>query len=98
MSRRVPASSTAFARIAKTLPEKLCGSICAKHTGAAIVLVLGEVVSGRGAVGTSEGEKAAEWRRDTNTSERLRPYAAAESLGTLAGAGIPCVPATWSVH
>ena len=51
------------------------------------VLVLGEVVNGRDAVGTSEGEKAAEWRRGTKTRERLRPYAAAESLGTLASAG-----------
>ena len=89
MSRCVPPSATAFTRIAKTLPEKLCGDcgLCAKYTEAATVLVLGDVVSGRGAVGTSEGEKVAEWRRDTKSSERLRPYAAAESLGTLAGKG-----------
>ena len=54
-------------------------------------MVLGEVVNGRDAVGTSEGEKAAEWRRGTKTRERLRPYAAADLLGSLAGAGIPCV-------
>ena len=57
------------------------------------MLFLGEVVSGRGAVGVPMGEKAAKWRRGTKTRERLRPYAAAESLGSLAGAGIPCVPA-----
>ena len=61
------------------------------------MLFLGEVVNGRGAVGVLMGEKAAEWRRDTKTRERLRPYAAAESLGSLAGEGVPCVPATWSV-
>ena len=44
-------------------------------------MFLGEVVNGRGAVGVPMGEKAAEWRRGTKTSERLRPYAAAESLG-----------------
>ena len=38
-----------------------------------------------------EGEEAAEWRRGTKTSERLRPYAAAESLGMLAGEDEPCV-------
>ena len=53
------------------------------------MLFLGEVVSERGAVGTSESKKAAEWHRGTKTSERLRPYAAAESLGTLAA---------WSEH
>ena len=90
MSCCVPPSATAFTRIAKTLSEKLCGgSVCVTHTGAATVLVLGEVVSGRDAVYVPEGEKAAEWRRDTKTRERRRPYAAAESLGTLAA---------WSEH
>ena len=81
MSRRVPVPATAFARIAKTLPEKLCGSICVKYTGAATVLVLGEVVSERGAVGIPMGEKAAEWSAATKTSKQRRPYAVAELLG-----------------
>ncbi len=64
MSRRVPVPATAFACIAKTLSEKLCSSsVCVKYTGAASVLILGEAVSERGAVGTSEGEKASEWHR-----------------------------------
>ena len=86
ISRRVSASSTAFARSAKTLSEKLCGG-SVTHTGAATLLVLGEVVSERGAVGVPEGEKAAEWHRDTKTSKQRRPYATAELIGSLAGEG-----------
>ena len=88
MSRQVPVPATAFARLVKTLPEKLCsGSVCVTHTGAATVLVLGEVVSGRGAVAFRRAKRQPEWSAATKTSERLRPYAAAESLGTLAGEG-----------
>ena len=51
------------------------------------MLFLGEVVSERGAVGTSEGEKASEGSRDRKTRERPSLDAAAESLGTLASEG-----------